>query len=103
MKKLLINRTVKVRSTHAKGFEPPMGVADYGYLDARAGAAPSEPPEKVRLLPVIKLLQNLSTKFLTIVGTSSPVATGLSFSSSHQDYPSFTGHVGAGEVERERA
>jgi hypothetical protein len=42
-------------------------------------------------------------KFLAIVGARLPVAAGLRFSSSHQDHPSFTGHVGAGEVERERA
>jgi hypothetical protein len=103
MKKLLINRTVKVRWTHAGRFEPPIGVADYGCLDARAGTAPSEPPETVRLFQLIEFLRNLAKKFLAIVGARLPVAAGLRFSSSHQDHPSFTGHVGAGEVERERA
>ena len=103
MKKLLFNRTVKVRWTHAGRFELPIGVADYGCLGARAGAAPSEPPETVRLLPVIELLRNSAKKFLASVGARLPVDAGLHFSSSHQDHPSFTGHVGAGEVERERA
>jgi hypothetical protein len=80
MKKLLINRTVKVRSTHVKVFEPPIGVADYGCLVARAGAAPSEPPEKVRLLPVIELLRNLAI----VVGPR----TSLRFAFSSRTRPS---------------